>query len=242
MDHNDLLISGSMSTAGGTFGQVKISGHATVKGDLQCNDFKVNGNADVSGGVRATDAVIRGNFMADGDFRASSLQLHGHADIKGDCHADRILLRGMTKIGKSLTGEEMEIKGTVHVKENCEAEVFNIQGSFEIGGLLNAGKIDITLFGGAKVKEIGGETITVNRETITSKIARLIKSLFSFSMNHTLTADVIEGDDIRLEYTTASVVRGNHVKIGPGCEIGLVEYKNSLDVSPEATVKERKKI
>ncbi|MGP3783292.1 hypothetical protein [Paenibacillus sp. 1A_MP2] len=41
---------------------------------------------------------------------------------------------------------------------------------------------------------------------------------------------MIEGDDIELEYTEAEVVRGDKIKIGPGCRIGTVEYRSSLQI------------
>ena len=43
-----------------------------------------------------------------------------------------------------------------------------------------------------------------------------------------LTAEVIEGDKVEIEYTQADVVRGNHIKIGPGCKVDLVEYKGEF--------------
>jgi hypothetical protein len=44
-----------------------------------------------------------------------------------------------------------------------------------------------------------------------------------------LTAQIIEGDYVYVEYTMAEIVRGTNVIIGPGCEIALVEYKTKLD-------------
>ena len=52
-----------------------------------------------------------------------------------------------------------------------------------------------------------------------------------------LAAKVIEGDDIYLENTTADMVRGNKVKIGPGCQIGVVEYRDDFTHDPKATIK-----
>jgi len=57
-----------------------------------------------------------------------------------------------------------------------------------------------------------------------------------------LRANVIEGDEVHLEDTTAETVRGKTVEIGPGCQIGTVEYSDKLDVHPNAEVKDRKKV
>ena len=56
-----------------------------------------------------------------------------------------------------------------------------------------------------------------------------------------LVTDTIEGDDIYVEYTTAKTVRGNNVRIGDGCDIGLVEYKNSFELDKGSQIKEHVK-
>ncbi|MGA8943178.1 MAG: hypothetical protein WB502_10735, partial [Thermoactinomyces sp.] len=67
----------------------------------------------------------------------------------------------------------------------------------------------------------------------------LLKSFFA---DKSLSADVIEGDEIELEYTRAKVVRGKNVKIGPGCKVDLVEYQDSYDADSDAEVKEAKQV
>ncbi|MNG32826.1 hypothetical protein D3C84_1189280 [compost metagenome] len=59
--------------------------------------------------------------------------------------------------------------------------------------------------------------------------------------NH-LTSQTIEGDHIYLEYTTAEVVRGAHIKIGPGCEIGRIEYTEKLEQDKRSKVKHCEKL
>ncbi|HIC96284.1 TPA: hypothetical protein EYP12_06635 [Candidatus Bipolaricaulota bacterium] len=58
----------------------------------------------------------------------------------------------------------------------------------------------------------------------------------------TLEAELIEGDEISLEWTRARTVRGKKIEIGEGCEIERVEYSEELRVSPGAEVKERVKL
>lgn len=53
---------------------------------------------------------------------------------------------------------------------------------------------------------------------------------------------MIEGDDIYLENTKADIVRGNKVKIGPGCQIGVVEYRDDFTHDSKALVKITTKI
>ena len=57
-----------------------------------------------------------------------------------------------------------------------------------------------------------------------------------------LTADVIEGDNVYLENTTARVVRGNNITIGQGCKIEMVEYKEDFKTEGKSEVGMDKKI
>jgi len=45
-----------------------------------------------------------------------------------------------------------------------------------------------------------------------------------------------------VEYTKAEVIRGKKVEIGPGCEIGLVEYNEQFHCAKDASVKKQIKI
>ena len=42
----------------------------------------------------------------------------------------------------------------------------------------------------------------------------------------------MEGEDIYIESTTAEVVRGNNVTIGPRCNIEILAYKDKIFVAP----------
>jgi len=90
-------------------------------------------------------------------------------------------------------------------------------------------------FAESSADEIGGGKITVKKKR------NSLLPLFKGSEG-SLRAKVIEGDEVSLENTKADVVRGNKVKIGQGCEIGLVEYRSDLLEDKNATIKISKKI
>ncbi|WP_216828547.1 hypothetical protein [Alkalihalobacterium elongatum] len=69
----------------------------------------------------------------------------------------------------------------------------------------------------SRINEFGGETIKVGS-----------KSINVYKGPHRLEANIIEGDNIFLEHTTAKVVRGKNVVIGAHCQIDLVEYSTSF--------------
>jgi cytoskeletal protein CcmA (bactofilin family) len=116
--------------------------------------------------------------------------------------------------------------------------VFAARGIFEIGGLLNAGQLDIKLYRDCRAKEIGGEKIRIRK----ASLLHAFSFFFKPSPHARLTASVIEGDDIYLENTTAKAVRGNRVTIGPGCKIGTVEYKEHFEQKKDSIVNQNYKV
>lgn len=211
----DLNIQGVAKTGGGTYENVRINGVGDVDGDLVCKKFICNGRGKIKGDVNAEFADIQG---------ASA--------INGRLKSDQVRIGGYVKIGGSLISEQVDLSGEATVKGDCEAEKLTVRGSFRIQGLLNAGDIQVKLFGKCTVKEIGGEQITVKRGKPQTAMNKLLKPIFPVQ----LKTDLIEGDHIHLEDTVAEVVRGNHIIIGQGCEIGLVEYKGSYQEDESARV------
>lgn len=213
----DMIISGISTQNGGTFRLAKIEGVGKVNTDVTCSDFKVDGIGKVLGNLEAKSAIINGIMNFD-----------------GSVHADRLVLNGRLTIGGDLTGEKIEIYGTTKVEGRCETERFKLFGKLQAAEL-NAGHVNITLQGSSQVDEIGGENIQVRKHP-----GRWLILPIPFS--NRLTAKTIEGDDIYIEHTTADVVRGANIRIGPGCEIGLVEYKSEFNQDAGSKVKSLQQI
>jgi cytoskeletal protein CcmA (bactofilin family) len=234
----DLVISGSGSASGGTFDHVRINGAGKITGDLDCVHLKGNGVLKVEGHVKAEQVTINGTAEFFGSLHADDIHIQGTSNSE-EIKSKTVKISGSAKVNGFLSVEELKMKGAIDVEKDCEAESFEASGIFTIGGLLNAGTIDVKLYGACRVKEIGGEKISVRKGG--SRFNRFIKSLFLLSDDY-LTADVIEGDDLYLENTKAKVVRGNNVTIGEGCKIELVEYKQNYREVKGANVTEAKKI
>jgi cytoskeletal protein CcmA (bactofilin family) len=207
-NRRNLTISGIGSSNGGTVRVAKIEGIGRVDGDINCSDFILNGKADIHGNLKALTAEINGT-----------------ASVKGNLHSDRLRIHGKVIVDGDFIGENMQLNGMASVKGNCEAEKFNANGRLQIG-VLNAGNIQITLHGNSNIAEIGGEHIQIRKQPGID-FAKWLKVL-PLPLGNKLTAQTIEGDYVYVEYTTAAVVRGINVTIGPGCEIGLVEYKTKF--------------
>ncbi len=208
---SDLRINGIGSSAGGHFHSVQINGKGDINGDLECTDLEINGLGFVRGNVKS-----------------NRTRISGKSTIAGNLAGKEVIIDGMSEITGGLSGDNIENRGMLKVSKDCGSEKFTSHGGFTIGGLLNAGSIEINIYGPCKAKEVGGEKIQV-RDGGTFGIGKFIGSLFQgWPLKTTLTADTIEGDDIYLECTTAKIVRGGNVKIGKGCQIDLVEYKNTF--------------
>lgn len=221
-NRNNLVINGAGKASGGKYKKVEINGSGKIEDHLDCIDFITNGKSEVNGDVK-TDRV----------------EVNGFAAVNGHTETKRLKVSGKANMGGNISGDEVIIEGHVTAKGDCEAETFRLKGGFSLDGLLNAGNIDIQLYGNCRVKEIGGEIINVREGH--QDFRNFIKMFFQ-SFATKLTTDTIEGDDIHLDYTTANVVRGNNITIGPGCDIDLVEYQGTYHQHEEAKVHDCKKI
>ncbi|MDD1775432.1 MAG: polymer-forming cytoskeletal protein [Methanobacterium sp.] len=219
----DLKINGSGSSAGGKYDSVIIKGHGDISGDLDCIYLKINGHGNVDGNVMADSVKVNGNNL-----------------INGNLEAGKVKINGMVEINGNFSVEKAETYGSINVDGDCNAEFFKIEGTFAIEGLLNAGELELSLYGSSKAREIGGEKITVKKKGKYDFLG--LKGIISGGRGKGLTADIIEGDDIYLENTHAKVVRGNNIELGPGCEIEQVEYKDSFKQDEKAAVDTHKKI
>ncbi|GAC43068.1 hypothetical protein [Paenibacillus popilliae] len=218
----DIMISGLGSSSGGTYQRVRIDGVGDINGDLVCTSFVSNGKGNVTGNLEAGMTEARGMLTVKGNLQSVHSRIDGTARLDGHW-----------------SGDTIELNGTVTIAYDCQAECFISHGTFHIGGLLNAGTIDVKMVGGCRAWEIGCERIQVRRSAALS----LFNKLFSSFINRPpLEADTIEGDIVDLEYTRARVVRGNHVKIGPGCRIDHVEYRQSVQLHEEAQVNSHRKL
>lgn len=188
----------------------------------------VTGNGIVSGDVSADEARFAGSCKVQGNASFEYFRLLGQADVAGDLTSEEVKVAGELNV-KSIRSELLKIKGFLNSSGNIEVEEMNVKGGFDIKGSLNVGQLSVNLqIAPSTVTEIGGEEIT-------------IKSRGLLNRTYRLEAELIEGDSIYLEYTTANVVRGNDIELGSGCQIGLVEYREHFE-NKDSKVGDAKKI
>jgi cytoskeletal protein CcmA (bactofilin family) len=234
----NLLITGSSSAAGGFYNKVQIIGEATIDGDVECSRLKCVGTLDMEGSLKSGQAGVMGTCSFSKDVEADSMKISGTVTIGGDARLKELKCSGTIETKGSLYGEDLELKGELNTDGDCEFDSVKVRGIINVEGLLNAGRMDIKLYRDCKAGEIGGEHISVRRASLLNPFS----FFFRPSPHALLSASIIEGDEIYLEYTNAKVVRGKRVIIGPGCDIELVEYKEYFKQSKSTIINENRKV
>lgn len=202
----DLIIEGLGSSNGGIFNTVKINGHGTISSDLDCQSFICNGIAKVNGILETNGATIQGILTISGNTKANHVKISGKTDING-----------------SLFLDELYLDGDLAAKENLKASTFTGRGRISLKHL-DAKTIDFHLFGPCKTHIITGDNIYIKK-------GHKNINIFSHEFNplrSKLTTDSIEGNTIYIEHTNANIVKGKDIIIGPGCNIGHLEYENTF--------------
>lgn len=233
----DLVINGFGSSNGGQFHKVILNGFGTVNSDVECVEFECNGVGTANGNIKSEKAEINGKAKVKGTIESRKLSISGTATIEGSLFVENLEVSGKASIGGKVKSDEIQLKGSLSIDGDCQAEIFKAESHFNVNGLLNADQIDIQIYGSCKAKEIGGQSIKVKKYK-GSALGNLLKPFIQTQ----LESEVIEGDAIEIENTNAKIVRGSQVKIGPNCQIGLVEYTDTLEIDSKASVAEQRKV
>lgn len=232
-----ISISGSSSFSGGTYDAIQISGSGKCAEPFTANSVRVSGSSSLAT-VEAGEMRISGSAKFSGRVSAEKMSVSGVCKIEEDCEAANLQLSGSMYARKGLRGTNGSVSGSIYVDGDMEFEQLAISGAAEVSGLMNAESLTIHLGGSCEIGEIGGSEIFV--DVPPRHVGFLAKLLGGFAVS-TLKCGTIEGERIRLENTTCDTVRGKNVVIGPGCEIGLVEYSGELTVNPNSRVQRKEK-
>ncbi|MDR3539909.1 MAG: hypothetical protein P4L69_02925 [Desulfosporosinus sp.] len=217
MNNHDLTIMGEGSLSGGSYGQVKIMGNARALEDMEAEKIKIFGSAEFRG-LKAEEMKVKGSARFTGMLIVNSLEIAGSVDTSAIVKA-----------------QDIKIFGSLTAKEEVSTERFLAKGILELTSL-NANDVTIELAETCHVGEIGAENVKVR------PLSKFRLGFFGFNHNKNLRADTIEADYIEISNTAARIVKRNRVIIGPDCEIGTVEYKDSLEIDRNSIVKNKIKV
>ncbi|MNJ47842.1 Polymer-forming cytoskeletal [compost metagenome] len=232
LDAKDLRINGMGQVPGGTYGKVNTDGVATLKGEVVCSSLTANGSLKVKGSIHAGQFRLNGTGSGTGTLSGEQLRVDGTLKVDGNVSSRHVKINGMLQATGEAIGEQADIDGSMKLGGSAKYEAMKVHGLIQVDRRLSAGELDIVMAGACRAKEISGERIHVRKKMGSSRLLALL----STSLAPRLTAELIEGDEIVLEETTAGVIRGNIIRIGPGCEIDRVEYRLHYEIDPKASV------
>lgn len=242
-EHIDMKISGSSTMPGGEYGRVSISGAGKVQGSLKCEEMHCSGASNVQGDVdcagelctsgagKVAGSVRCGSLTASGTFSAQTVQVEGLASVSGSLRTEQALTADELRASGSLEAGSVHCRalrssGSCRVNGDVEAETAVLSGAVQIGGLLNAETVEISVNPAVHISAIGGGTIRVLQKDTTTFLG-----IFRTSPGCARIGS-IEGDNIELENVEAEIVRGKYVRIGHGCRIGTAEFGENLEAEP----------
>lgn len=243
----DMRISGSGVIAAGEYDNIRVSGSARVGGPVRCQSFHCSGSAHCEGGMEAQkDIKVSGSAHFDQSVNAQDITVSGSTRIDGNCTSTGDLsISGSLRCDGDIKGNGITVSGSARAA-NIEGEDVLVSGKIVCQGLLNAENIVVKMNGAtSEIGSIGGSKISIYPERHHKKVARLpllSKMLGNNGRNDLVVKESIEGDEIALELVTAKSVIGRVVAIGEGCHIDLVQYSETIEISPDAKVERQERI
>lgn len=255
----DMEIAGVGCICAGEYDNIEVSGSGRSEGLIRCKNFNCagafSGNSDIEcegkiessgafsnrGAIKTKEFESSGSAKNAGDFSAEIIEVSGSFKVEGNCvFAKEAEISGGCKIEGNLKTCRLEVDGGLKVSGDLDAEKAEICGGINCGGLINAEElyIDLSNVNDSKAESIGGSKITVEN----SGKNRIFGLFFGRKNGFLGVSESIEGDEIDIEYTNAKTVSGRKVIIGDFCEIGLVQYSETVEISPKAKVGKCEKI
>ena len=209
----DLKLSGSGIVPAGEYETVALSGSAKISGDIKCSAFSA------AGSLKGEAVECLGN-----------MKISGSSKFTKGISAKDLTVSGSFSCG-GIECENLSVKGASMIDgEMFAAESAVLQGAIACNGLLSAERVSIVFGGKTAISAIKGGSVSMTK-----------KRLAPFAEN-VHVAGSVEADESSLTYVNCPRVSGKRVTIGKGCEIDLVQYSETIDISANAYVKKIEKI
>ena len=219
----NLEINGIGQSGGGTFGDVSIEGIGRFTGPIKCQQFTVSG-VGFSKEVECEQQLVIEGTLKSKSLKAKESHVSGVCKVVGEMKALTLNVFGYLHVDQSLKFEQAVIEGKAKLKESLEAnhlELLFVEDSF--------------------FEVITATTIRMTRSLESTRLSQ--NKWFSLKKRTGLiSGELIEGEDIHLEYAQVKQVYGDRVFVGPGCHIDTIEYKEQLEIAPGSVVKTIKQI
>ena len=241
MARNDFKCAGSGTICEGEYGKINTAGSCRIIGNINCEEIKTAGSCNANGKITCSGLIsTAGSFHADEYVEAEEIKTAGSAHFNKNVKAKCFKTAGSAHIDGSIKADTIKAGGSFVCGGDCEAEEIEIYNP-EVHGTVNGENVDIWISGrNAHVGTIVGGSVTVD----VRMEGHIVSCFFSKKKSPygSLTTESIEADEVKLACTKAKRVTCRTAEIAPNCEIDLLEYSESADISPDASVREIKKI
>ncbi len=182
----------------------------------------------------------------------NKVKLEGLITIKDNLKCVTFSSEGMCKCEGELTAEEINTEGTFKINGNVRARKIRVEGIARfIDSCVNADQIksegvlqcnelsadNVKIDGVCRAAKIFGELIEINPKL--NKRPGIFNIFNNFDISK---VDLIECTELDADGLNADTIRASRVKLGKYCEVNLIEYSETIDVHPEAKVKEIVKV
>ncbi len=231
----DAKVTGDGTVAAGTYGTITLNGAGTITGDVACHELKVNGAGKCSGAVKADVITVNGTGTFDGTVQAAEFVVNGTADVHSSVGAGVLRVKGTLTLDGGLAAREIELRGELRSGGDVTAERLFGEGRFRVAGNVEVADIDLRL----QLKSSANE-ITCQKMVL--RVPEGITAVFSAFSDRELQVASVNGGELELIGTVASVVKGSRVTLGEGCRVGRVEYTEVLQKLSGALVTEEVKV
>jgi cytoskeletal protein CcmA (bactofilin family) len=246
-----MKISGSGTISAGEYNEsISVSGSGKITGNIKCQELSCSGSVKGMGSIRCMgDIRVSGACAFEENVCADNISTSGALKVVGDVSVNKtIKVAGGLRCGGTVRCERLISAGSMDVGTEIAAEEVRAAGHLRCKGLLNAEIVDICLDGGvnsSQVGAIGGSEIKIyykERKSSGSRRMPLLSKFLGGVGGHLHVDESIEGDVVALEGVYSPKVIGRVVAVGEGCEIGLLQYTEEIELHPNAKVAKCEKI
>jgi cytoskeletal protein CcmA (bactofilin family) len=236
-----LSIQGLSRFSGGDFDEISISGLGIAKGALSVGRLSVQGIGRFRKHTEIGTGTISGIGSFLDDLSVDKLEVNGVSKVRGNLRARELTLEGILRTSGDLACEKLSATGSWRCRGNVDACSVRFEGAIRIGGVLSADTIEIQPDVAGQLRDVLADRITIrpsslNRTSLWKTVSRIL------GIRPVIRARLIEGEDVELDAVHVERVCGKRIKIGPSCSADTIEYRDSLDLHPDARVKNAHKV
>jgi len=230
---------GGKATFGGPAivrGEIEIGGVLYADSSLEYGELRVGGVATLRGNCSGKDIEVGGKLSVDGGLNFAEMEVGGYASITGDALGESIELGGRLSIDRSLKlSQDLEIGGSIDVKGPAEAR------DVEIGGALSASEFRVRraeLSGGARTENgiFASDEIEVSQRSI---VHGWLKAKNRVEIESRAEVESIYADKVMIEdRARVRNVYGNFLEIGDDVEIsGEILYTKEIRLGDDVRLR-----